>query len=521
MLWVRDKRASDGTWTIGEWNHFVVNITNKNNKMTVNIWINGENKYNYTSSTYAINLCAGTISLTGTAAIQDFKLYDSPLSQTEIERDYCSLLLHYPLRDAHIENTKNLALYPTPSGTASASWDSNLHSAAIKVANWSLGYNGGVSTPGTGYHACWELIDNIPTMVMRDYNTDYSLGHRWLGISSNQNSNNNLISQITPGGKYTISFEARTDINGKSVSAGLYYKIAGASSASFHEGTKAFALTPSWTRYSFTHTLSSSADSSTHTGQIYIYGHNDSSKNGTIYVRNIQLEINDHSTAYVKSERLNEQIYDCSGRGNHSISRGDLLVSKDTLRNTNSIEFTANNAIKIPSPYGTSTVAMDKFSIAFWVKLKDNASAYRTIFVTNYGNNTGNGSGWLSLNTEGKGLWFYTNSTYFGAGAPLAANTWYHVVLTFDKGVATWYLNGKLYGSVTSTTTTSINANPYFGLGDSYTGSSWSGASFNGNICDFRLYGVAIPASVVSDLYANSATIDKEGNLHAYEFMEV
>ena len=128
------------------------------------------------------------------------------------------------------------------------------------------------------------------------------------------------------------------------------------------------------------------------------------------------------------------------------MSRGNLTLCADSARNKSSIEFLSNNAIKIPSPYGNKTTAIDDFSIAFWVYLNDEDSAYRTAFVTNYGNNTGTAAGWLSFNTEGKGLWFYSASTYFGYGNPLSKKTWYHVVLTFNKGVATWYLNGKQYG---------------------------------------------------------------------------
>lgn len=520
MLWVRDTRSADGTWALGEWNHYVVNIINKDGKMTVNIWVNGEKKYTYTSSTYAINLCPGTISLTGTAAIQDFKLYDAPLSQTEIERDYCSLLVHYPLRDEYIENTKNLLLYPTPGAAYTASWDSTLHPNAIRVSNWSLGYNGGVSTPAKGYHACWELIDEIPTIVMRDYNSGHVSSHRWLGVSSNSTTSNNLVEQIGPGKQYTISFEARSDTMGKQMNSGLYFRLVGATSNSFHDGTVTFNLTPTWTRYSFTKTLSTSADTSV-PGQIYIYGHTGTIE-GTVYVRNVQLETKNHDTAYTETIREDEPIYDCSGYRNHSIDRGNLILSKDTIRNTNCVEFLRDNAIKFPSPYGNAITPLSEFSISMWVNLNNEAAGYRTVFVTNYGANTTNQCGWLSFNTEGKGVWFYSNSTYFGTGALLKANIWYHIVLTFKNGVAQWYVNGEKYGStVTSSTTTFINAHPYFGLGDSYTGSSWSGAPFDGKLSDFRFYGVAIPESVAKDLYMNSATVDNQNNLHAFEYVEV
>jgi hypothetical protein len=79
----------------------------------------------------------------------------------------------------------------------------------------------------------------------------------------------------------------------------------------------------------------------------------------------------------------------------------------DSIRNSNCIYFTSDNAIKIPSPYGATITALNDFSVAMWINLTNAQRSYRTIFTTNYGQNASNNSGWISLNTEGKTLWLY------------------------------------------------------------------------------------------------------------------
>lgn len=450
---------------------------------------------------------------TASVCINDFRVYDHILSLTEIERDYCSLLIHYPLRDPYVENTTNLLYYPTP-GTPVATnigWDTALHPNAINVTGWGNGWNGGVTAAATTQHAYWNVIDNIPTMIMKD---DGKIG--WIGIASS--SSTALMTNIGAGNKYTISFEAKSNVAGKQMHTGLYYTNS-SGTTNFHDGTPTVDLTTDWKTYSFTFTLGTNADLSKG-GRVYVYGHTGNIA-GTAYIRNYQLEAKDHMTPYSTNTRTDEIVYDCSGRGYHSVSRGNLTVSADSERNNYCTNFPANNSIKFRSPYGATTTQLTDFSVAMWLKLANNSGTYKTVFSTWFGNNASGTMGWLGVNTENKDLWFY-NGKYHGVGTgayPL--NEWHHIVMTYKDGAAQWYMDGEAYGSPITDTTGYVNAYEFFGLGDSYTGSSWNGADFTGSISDFRFYGIAIPATAVKDLYNNSATIDHEGNFHAFEFVEV
>ena len=447
--------------------------------------------------------------------INDVRLYDHALSQHEIERDYCSLLVHYPLRDPYIEDTTNLLGHPTP-GTPVATnigWNTALHPNAINVNGWTNGWNGGVTAAATTQHAYWNVIDNIPTMIMKD---DGQIG--WIGIVSSESTSVSLMNAIGVGGKYTLSFEAKSNVKGKQMHTGLYYTNS-SGNTNFHDGTPTINLTTDWKTYSFTFTLGTNANLSKG-GRVYVYGHTGNMA-GTVYVRNYQLEAKDHATPYAASPRSNESVYDCSGRGHHSVERGNLTVSADSGRNSYCTNFPINNSIKFPSPYGATTTQLTDFSVAMWLKLADNAGRYKTVFSTWFGNNASGTMGWLGVNTENKDLWFY-NGQYHGVGSgsyPL--NEWHHIVMTYKNGAAQWYMDGEAYGSPISDTVGYVNAYEFFGLGDSYTSTGWGGANFTGSISDFRFYGTAIPATAVKDLYYNGATIDNANNIHTFEFVEV
>lgn len=447
-----------------------------------------------------------------TVCINDFKLYDHCLTIQEIERDYASLLIHYPLRDQYIEDGTNLLPYPTPGAAYSAAWDSSLHPNAITVSGWSVGYNSGVTNPTTGYHAYWDIIDGVPTMIMKDLNGN----HRWLGISSNSD---NLCKIIGPGNKYTVSFEARSNIPGKKMHSGLHYKLSSASSNGFNDGTVEYALTGDWKKYTYTKTLSTSADLTSRENRFYIYGHT-SGPEGIVYVRNVQLEIGDHSTPYSIGLRNGTEISDCSGRGYNSATHGTLMVYPDSARNSYYTQFTSGNSVQIPSPFSAGN-SMTEFSIAMWIYL-DSSNGYMYIFSTSHSDPTASGAGWFSLNTEGAQMWFYSAGTYWKCGSgTVPTKEWHHVGMTFKNGVVQFYYDGKPFLTPIEKSRTAIPSTVHFGLGDSYTGNAWSGAPFNGRISDFRFYGTAITADMMKELYENSATVDQDGNIYAYEFVEV
>ncbi len=82
------------------------------------------------------------------------------------------------------------------------------------------------------------------------------------------------------------------------------------------------------------------------------------------------------------------------------------------------------------------------------------------------------------------------------SSSTLNANTWYHIVVTYDAvaGVGTMYINGLLAGVATGTVITPITGTLYIGLVGGY--NSWTGP-----IDDVRLYSRVLSPAEVMALY--------------------
>lgn len=103
MLWVRDTRSSSGVWELGKWHHFIIKVINGENSVKVQVFVDGALTNEYNESGRNFTLRPGSVSISGTALMNDFRLYDHPLSLKEIDEVCRGLMLHYPLRDNSID----------------------------------------------------------------------------------------------------------------------------------------------------------------------------------------------------------------------------------------------------------------------------------------------------------------------------------------------------------------------------------------------------------------------------------
>lgn len=203
---------------------------------------------------------------------------------------------------------------------------------------------------------------------------------------------------------------------------------------------------------------------------------------------------------------------DCSGFGNNGIKTGSIISNSNSPRYSSSYKF--NTGIDyIKSAF---TLSMPELSCSFWVKPNSSNGGY-SIIASNY-NNPPSGF-WLAINTEGSGVWFY-NGTYVQGASLLTNDVWHHCVFTFKNGIGTWYVNGtSVISTDISSRGKSLSINNLT-VGNSYTGTSWNTKNY-GHISDFRLYATALSANDIKELYNSSISIDKLGNMYAYEYQEV
>ena len=155
----------------------------------------------------------------------------------------------------------------------------------------------------------------------------------------------------------------------------------------------------------------------------------------------------------------------------------------------------------------------DALSLCAWI----NPSQLSGSIVTSY---EGGGAG-LHISSGNIYFQIYSSGYIEASGGGISANTWYHVVGTYDNSKLRIYVNGELRGEVAKTgnityssvTPWAIATNPSGVNGD-------DGDHYYGKLSDVRIYSTALSASDIKELYNTSASIDKNGNMYAYEFKE-
>lgn len=126
----------------------------------------------------------------------------------------------------------------------------------------------------------------------------------------------------------------------------------------------------------------------------------------------------------------------------------------------------------LPAQFGSGD-----FTVRFWMMAPaiSSGSSSHTIFSTRRGNQTDADTFGLLCTTEGR-LFIYSNgdiTSRTDTPFTLQSNVWYHVAVVRNSGVLTIYVNGEVYNSATFTNSLTRQI---FGLGASWTGSSYSEA---------------------------------------------
>jgi len=200
-------------------------------------------------------------------------------------------------------------------------------------------------------------------------------------------------------------------------------------------------------------------------------------------------------------------IYDSSGYNYHAVINGDITITLNTPRNSLATHFTSGSYIRL-TDFSSADFA-NSYTFSWWGKFTQTSNHMM------WGYSNGN-----RLNLYMMGGNFYWN-TGDGGGNPFnvsastyADNMWHHMAVTGDGTTTKLYIDGefknnaKTYKPITGTILV-LNG---WDAGTQY--------KFNGDLSDFRIYATALSAEDVKELYQTSASIDKDGNIFAYEFKE-
>lgn len=522
-------RNSTTTIALNKWYHVV--LTYKKSTKNLKLYVNGVLERNetltkevkVTSKPLQINRWSINYSsaYTTTGRYNDIRIYDHELSVKEIKEIAKAKILHYKFDDPYEEPTVNLA--PPQNKVIltniNPGWDTSKHVGAIQVENWTTGYNSGVASPSLGYHAHWVMDDNnkpIMKFINKNNTEGLSLGYRWLGIASNLPA-----SRFIAGKMYTISWEQKVDEINQSAWVGLYHRLQGTTSNNFHNNAISNQETNSetgvWEVKSHTFTLSSTYDN-TSDPSIYVYG-NRSAGQGTVYVRNVQLEEKKHNTPFVNGTRTGI-VRDCSGLQNNGVV--ELSSSPDwtseSILGINCISKIngSDNFIKING----NTKPTDEASISFWLKINDNSNpSWTSLFGGGRdGSSTQKWGLSIHIRPENKifAKFYGTSSKVDMDSSTLNTTQWNHVVITHKSNSHNIYING-----VKTSNTTDIGALDWSGFTILYLGRAYDNLkSREISIDDFRIYATMLSDQDVLDLYQTKASVSKNGKLYINQIVE-
>lgn len=406
--------------------------------------------------------------------LNDVRVYDHCLSAKEVKEISKGLICHYKL-DNNGFGGENLILESRSvisGGGASGITSTYMDDGSLKV----------VATSGNG---------------------------GWKSCVFSKDSNPNVGSKLSVGDTYTISLDVKVE-EGSSL-PNLF----------INEGNSYKALHPvngritpnNWFRAYYTSTWS---EPGTSYGNISIhlwFG----GAIGTFYFKNFKLEKGSKPTQWCPSPLDDNTLgldsateSDCSGLSNNGTKIGGLSSSTNPLsiRYESCYDFDGNTgSIQIPNL--ATLVPSGEFTMNCWIYHDDTWSSkgYETIF-----------GGPMGFELDAKKS--STNSPVlraynWGTGeAAYELNNWNMITMTRNASETKFYINGEL--KITGSAGTIPSGNYFIG--------AWRTSSeqnYKGKISDFRLYSTVLSAEDIKTLYNTSASVDKNGNMYAYEFKEV
>ena len=478
-----------------------------------------------TSGSYYLGGDARTGTTAFNGKMNDFRVYDHCLSAKEVKEISKGLVCHYKLDNKGFGNPNLFFNSHFDSRYTVSDWDTSKN-GSLCANNWG-GYNGGVGNPSTVYHA--HLQEHEGDYV---YNYHKTSNEDWLGISQS------VVTSVEVNKTYTFSCELKR-ISGKNFANGGLYTKANSSTTDYtfvnwFEFPEFTSVTDNkWHKYSYTFTIDSSVYMM-NGASWYIYGH--SWEDGEFLMRRPKLEEGSSATEWIP--HTSDSLYtslgfdsptevDCSGYRNDGNKVGNVLPSEPSGRYNISTYCNSTNI-------GTNTPEGAAFIKCALVNPVMNATALTINWWGNIEDYSLQDSGILSLSNdpsypsdyETSALAQYDSRFRFnlvdGSDSSISSlslietGNWHMYTLVFNNGIVQGYRDGVLVTSNSKSGTLAQFSYIYMGInvaGGAYrkTKSKWS---------DFRIYATALSASDIKELYNTSASIDKNGNMYAYEFKE-
>lgn len=481
-----------------QWTHICYSYK----KGTINIYINGAlrqstaltmNNSSYSAETPVIWNYTGR-------RLQDVRIYDHALSQKEVAELAKGLMIHYTL-----DNPYTTGIYNFYSGTNARGNPATTSFSVTKLANED-GYNYKLTRTGT--------------------TSNYYANIRFPAVSR---------ASITAGKKYTWSAKIRVH----TWTAGTFTLRSAIAANDYTNGGVRAADTSlvdnQWRQISRTITLTegmkigskfyyitdTAYNESTESSKGYMaplvefYTSNQNSE-GTTYdmdfdLKEVQLIESDSFPGWVDNTMASNTVRDNTGRGNDATCSGSVTTATGSPRNLRAFQFTGGACLwPVPDPIKSTTT---EFTISLWFKT---TTVSATQCIWNGRTTTGAAVAIFIINSSLR----IDDSNQTSVNPSLAANTWYHLAVTWKSGGnKVIYLNGEQNTSVAAGTLSKSNANA--SIGRSSSGDYLSSSNyFSGQMSDFRIYATALTAAQIKELYNAPISVANTGACLSEQFTE-
>lgn len=477
--------TTDYSFKAGEWTHFAV--VNDDGKLSY--YINGEFKQTktVTSTTQHIGnyMTIGASSESNTVLgnnnyfkgkMNDLRIYDHALSQSEIQEIYRSLILKYSF-DTPIEDPKI---------------------STAKTVNIDSYLDGG--------------INRCPTIGTIIYSKDYVVDNEYITLSFDLTIED---LKAVEGQMGKMQLQEFTVISGENKWSTLINTGIGSTN-----GTSEIDLTKNGTyhivkSYQWTDTSRYSSNWAVQLRLDYILG-------GTATISNFKVVLGKKE---ILSDGTGGILYDESGFGHNATVMGSSNFLPTIYYSTDAKIGEGCYQSKTITDGGENTYGVvrtskifdevPEISISFW------------LYVPEIDNNTGDNTilG-CSPNAENYGIWIRRNGVslvstlYHTSLSPttLQRDRWHYIVVTAQKqGDLKVYLNGELSQSKSNITGVDWES-AYLTIGDLRYN---RGLELDGKIDDLKIYATVLDETYIKKMYQERVKVDNNGNMSCGELIEV
>lgn len=430
-------------------------------------------------------------------SINDVRFYDHCLSAKEVKEISKGLVQHLKLDDMRIGTVTNMLTAGGTYGTTTGS-------------TWTGHYYVGTVENAVG-----------PVPFARMNKLEITVSGTTTGGGASLARQSNIV--VQPNTQYTYSTYVKASDNLQYGHANFLYRYEydSANTKTIEQGVYTTAkredIGDGWYRIWNTFTTQAT------TAKMHVYFYTYPGKTMTYYLGGCQLEKGSILHPYTEGTQTNSSVIDCSGYLNNGTIYGSPSLYASAPKYECSTYIGTNNAIVA----GRGGMVRPSITVAIWAYM-DSWSSYNAR---------------LASCTEGGGWNFEPSSSKmnFAMGTGASSNTyksatssrtlaslgsgWHHFVGTYDGFTTKIYIDGVLEGSNAAYTTHTpifyVNNAVFLGAEAAASQTVPTGSYFPGALSDFRIYGTALSAEDVAELYHTAASVDNHGNFFCAELKEV